>query len=320
MANQYNSFAPCAVLTFMPVALQDASRIVGPERGQATRSLDRQTLGAAALAGLLTSLALLVPADLCAQTKAGVPKLEDILKRTIDRAKWDEEQNFSGKYTFTQRGTLEEFDSKENVKRHEERVHHVFPIDGEPYARLVQKDGKALSEKEQKSEQERERKFRQRLAEKKRKQAQGEKDDADIELNEELVSKYRFDLTGRDAVNARPAFILSFQPRSGDLPIKRKLDRLLNKVAGRVWIDEQDYEIVRVDLHLAENVSAWGGMLASVRKFLLRVDQAKVDDAAWLPSSIDAYIDGRILIKSLHLRLRQQNGEFRRIAPQSKGE
>ena len=152
------------------------------------------------------------------------------------------------------------------------------------------------------------------MAEKKRKRAEGKKGDEEIEFNEELASRYRFDLTGRETVNGRPAFVLSFQPRSNDLPVKRKLDRLLNKVAGRVWIDEQDYEIARVDLHLAENVSAWGGLLASVRRFVLRAEQVKVDDVAWLTSFVDAYVDGRILIKSLHMKLRQQNSGFHKIA------
>src|SRR2546425_8986877 len=42
-------------------------------------------------------------------------------------------------------------------------------------------------------------------------------------------------------------------------------------------------------LHLVENVSAWGGMLASVRKFLFHLERAKVDEAVWLPS----FVDGR---------------------------
>jgi hypothetical protein len=304
----------------MPILVWNGARSACPEPGRTAGAPGRPTFGAAALAGVVAASFALAPANLGAQNKPAPPRTEDVLKKTLERAKWSEEQNLSGRYTFTQRGTLDELDSKENVKRHEVRVSYVSPIDGEPYARLIQKDGKPLSEKEVRVEQERERKFRQRQAERKRKKEQGEKDDAEIELNEELVGKYRFDLTGREAVNGRPAFVMSFQPRSSDLPVKRKLDRLLNKVAGRVWIDEQDYEIVRVDLHLAENVSAWGGMLASVRKFLLRVEQTKVDESAWLPSSIDAYIDGRILIKSLHLRIRQENSEFHKLAVHNGGE
>ena len=179
----------------------------------------------------------------------------------------------------------------------------------------MQKDGKPLSEKDAKLEQERERKFRQRLAERKRKKERGKKDDDEVDFDEELVSKYRFILAGREPVNGRAAYVLGFEPRSADLPVKRRIDRLLNKLAGRIWIDEQDYAISRVDLHLAENVLAWGGLLASVRKFLLRVEQNKVDEAAWLPRYVDGYIDGRILIRSLHVKVKQENSDFRKVSP-----
>lgn len=265
------------------------------------------------VAGFAASFFLFAPAAICAEDKNVWSGAEDILKKTIERAKWSEEHKLEAKYTYTQRGTFEELDSSDNVKKHEERVSQVFPIDGEPYARLMLKDGRPLSDKEERVEQERERKFREALAERRRKRALGKREDTELEFNEELVGKYQFDLTGRELVNGRPAFVLSFQPRSADLPVKRKLDRLLNKLAGKVWIDEQDYEICRVDLHLAENVSAWGGMLASVRKFLFRLEQTRVDEAVWLPSFVDGYIDGRIVIRSLHMRLKQQNTDFRRI-------
>jgi len=244
------------------------------------------------------------------------PRAEEIVKKALERAKWDDDQKIDARYTYTQRSTTDELDSKGNVKKHEERLFYVLPIDGKPYSRLIEKDGKPLSEKDTRLEREHERKFRQRLADRKRRKEQGDEDEEDININEELVSKYRFTLSGRETLNGRAAYILSFEPRSGALPIKRRLDRLLNKVAGRVWIDEQDYAISRVDLHLAENVSAWGGLLASVRKFLLHVEQIKVDETAWLPSYVDAYFDGRILIKSLHMKLKQQNSDFRKITPE----
>ncbi len=182
-----------------------------------------------AVAGFAASFFLFAPAAICAEEKNGSPRTEDILKKTIERAKWSEEHKFEAKYTYTQRGTFEELDSSENVKKREERVSQVFPIDGQPYARLILKDGKPLSDKEERVEQERERKFREGLAERRRKREQGKREDTELELNEELVSKYQFDLTGRERVNGRPAFVLSFQPKSADLPVKRKLDRLLNK-------------------------------------------------------------------------------------------
>lgn len=257
----------------------------------------------------------LLPASpaLAAQATPALPHAEQIIQKALARAKWADEQKLDAQYTYMQRGTLEELDSRENVKRHEERLSQVLPIDGQPYARLVQKDGRPLTEKEVRAERDHEQKFRQNLAEKKRKRAEGKKNENDIEFNEELASRYNFQVTGSEAVNGRPAFVLAFEPRSPDLPVKRKLDRLFNKLAGRMWIDERDYEIARLDVHLAENVSAWGGMLASVRKFFVRMEQCKVDEVAWFPASVDGYIDGRILIKALHLKIQQQNSGFRRM-------
>ena len=87
------------------------------------------------VAGFATSFFLFAPAAICAEEKNGSPRTEDILKKAIERAKWSEERKFEAKYTYTQRGTFEELDSSDNVKKREERVSQVFPIDGQPYAR-----------------------------------------------------------------------------------------------------------------------------------------------------------------------------------------
>lgn len=292
-----------------------------PGAGETFLSPSRSKIAQARLARLLLSVLFAGAPAARAQTPAkygvgpakAAPPVEEIVKKAIERGKWDDEQKLDARYTYTQRSTVEELDSGERVKKHEERLLFVLPIEGESYARLIEKDGKPLSEKDARLEKERERKFRQRQAEKRRRREQGQRDDGDIEITEELANKYRFTLIGNEPVNGRPAYVLSLEPRSNDLPVRRRLDRLLNKVAGRVWIDEQDFEISRADLHLAEDVSAWGGVLASLRKFLLRVDQTKVDETVWLPRYVDAYFDGRILVKTFHMKVQQQNSDFHRI-------
>ena len=244
---------------------------------------------------------------------AALPTVQDVLKKAIERAKWSDEQKFENKYAWTRHQITEQYDSKGNVKKREDKVYQVFPIDGESYSRLAQKGGKSLAGRELRLEQENERKFRETVARKKRQpqSAHRKKDYVDdLKFDAVLIARYQWDVTGREAVNGRPAFILSFQPRP-NWPVKRIIDRLLNRAAGRLWVDEKDYEIARVDLHLAENVSAWGGILASVKKFVLRFEQTKVDQMAWLPSYIDGYLDGRILIKTLRVKVLEQHSEFR---------
>ncbi len=244
---------------------------------------------------------------------AALPTVQDVLKKAIERAKWSDEQKFEGKYAWTRHQITEQYDSKGNVKKREDKVYQVFPIDGESYSRLVRKDGKSLAGKELRQEQDSERKFRETVAKKKRQpqSAHRKKDYVDdLKFDAVLIARYQWDVTGHEAVNGRPAYILSFQPRP-NWPVKRIIDRLLNRAAGRLWVDEKDFEIARVDLHLPENVSAWGGILASVKKFVLRFEQTKVDQTAWLPSYIDGYLDGRILIKTLRVKVLEQHSEFR---------
>ncbi len=206
---------------------------VTPSRFSATR---------AEMAGLCAGLFLAGASSLFPQGPApssappittGLPRTEEILKRAIERAKWVEEQKLDAKYTYTQRTTIDELDSKENVKRHVERLLQVFPIDGEPYARLIQKDGKPLAEKDAKLEQEHERKFRERLAERKRKGESMKKEEEDIEIDEELISRYRFVLTGRERVNGRPAYVLSFEQLPADSGLTSKTTRF--PVRTRTW-------------------------------------------------------------------------------------
>ncbi len=268
--------------------------------------------GAVVLSVVITS-GLLCTED-CARAQARpAPHAEEIIQKVIERARQAKNQDLDAKYTYTQRGTLDELDSNERVKRHEERLSQMVLIEGEPYMRLVEKDGKPLAERDAKLELERERKFRQRLADRKRRKEEGKKDDADLDLNEDLMSKYRFELIGSEMVNGRPAFVVSFEPKRNDLAVHGRLDRLLNKLAGRLWVDRQDYVIARADMHLAENITAWGGMLASVRKFVARIEQVKVDDAVWLPTYGDVYVDGRILIRSLHVKFIARNSDFRQM-------
>jgi hypothetical protein len=248
-----------------------------------------------------------------AQSGQDLPRTEEIINKAVQRAKWSEAQDYERKYAYTQLTVTEKLDGNGSVKERQERVYHVFPIQGASYYRLVQKDGKPLSAKELKQEQERERKFRQDLAQKKR-PAKGDDDDDDVAFDEELVSKYHFEMKGQEQINGRSAFVLTFKPKSKDLPIKRQMDRLLNKLTGTIWIDEQEYEITRADAHLTEPVKVGLGLLAAVRKLDLLFEQMKVNDGVWLPIRVRMSIDGRYLFTSLRQKQNVQWSDFKKAA------
>lgn len=255
--------------------------------------------------GLVGSLPL-------ARAAEGLPSADEVMQKAIQRAKWVEEQNFEATRAFTQLSITEQLDDKGVVKEREQLVYYVYPVGGLPYAELIQKNGGAPTAQELKKERERQKKLRERLAQRRR-----QKDDEEVSLDEEVVSKYHFEVLRRETVNGRPAFALSFEPRNNNLPVRRKVDRFLNNLAGTLWVDVEDYDIPRLVFHLQDSVIIGWGILAAFRQLDVSFEQTRTSDGAWFPSRIDAVIDGRLLLKSFHVRQREQMSDFRRTTAES---
>jgi hypothetical protein len=235
------------------------------------------------------------------------------MHKAIQRAKWVEEQNFEATRAYTQLSVTEQLDDKGAVKEREELLYHVYPVEGLPYSELIQKNGKAPTPQELKKERERQKKLRERLAQRRR-----QKDEDEVSLDEEVVGKYRFQVLRREAVSGWMAFVLSFEPRSDDLPVRRKVDRFLNKLVGTLWVDEQDYDIPKLVFRLKDNVTVGWGILAAFRQFDVGFEQTRTSGGTWFPSRIDAHIDGRLLFKSFHVRQREQMSDFRAVTTEAK--
>ena len=67
------------------------------------------------------------------------------------------------------------------------------------------------------------------------------------EANRITPANYHFELSGTEPIEGRPAYILAVKPRG-----KNKF-----LILGRVWIDAEDYAIVKVEGNPVENPSFW---------------------------------------------------------------
>lgn len=260
---------------------------------------------------VLTGFAMLIAATdpISAGSAASLPGVEEILKRMLDRVGQARAINAEDSFAWTRRVISEELDDRGGTKKREERVYEAFPIGGSTYSRLVLLDGKPLSERDLKREQEREQKFRQSLLSRKAES----QDDDEIELNEELMSRFQVSLGGKDEVGGRQSYVLSFEPKSAKLPERRLSDRLVNRLRGRIWVDEASYEITKLDAELLEPVKMWGGILGTVRSFKLTFTQTQVEDDIWLPDNFEIRIQGRVFIKSFNQHQTGVNSGFKRV-------
>jgi hypothetical protein len=260
----------------------------------------------------LVAAVALSPVLITARDKPSLPRQEDIVQKMVERAKaWKEkDENEEKQISYSERMVTDKLQPDGTLKNHEEKVYQVTPVKGEPTPKLVLKNGKPPSPSDLKEEEARLRKER----EASRKRKDSDPDDT-IELNEELVGKYDFEMVGEEVVEGRPAYVLTFKPKSKNLPVRRKLDYALNRIAGKVWVDQEDYELAKVDMRLTESAQLWWGLLASLREFTLAFEQTKLPDGCWFVKHFDMTVDVRFLFARIHQKQEDWLSDFNKMNP-----
>jgi len=198
----------------------------------------------------------------------------------------------------------DKMDSDGQVKSRLMKDYDVFYIGDEQVLHLLAKDGKPLDAGEKKEEDDR---FNKQYDDLKKKQAElagdpkkqakkEEEDDAEISdfLRAELITNPRRDtLRGHELI----AFDVNGNP---DYKPKKRIDSIIQKLSGVMWVDEQAREIVRLEAHFAEGVKIGGGLVASLQKGSNFVfEQEKINEEVWLPSYAEVHFAGRIFVMKL---------------------
>lgn len=131
-----------------------------------------------------------------------------------------------------------------------------------------------------------------------------------IEIDEELVGRYRWEVTGARIVDGRRTWTLSFEPRVGRLPERTRFDRALNVATGSLWIDADERQLVHVEARLRESVRFWGGILGSISEFRYELDRRRLPSGAWVPVRRATHARTRVLLRTTHERTIETWSDF----------
>ena len=196
-------------------------------------------------------------------------------------------------YTFTETYTERKLDGGGAVKKTKVETYEVYPS-VEPrklYRRLVERDGHPVSEKElaeqdRKHEEKMARREARRAArtEAERAQREAEAQRKERAVIDEVFRMDEFRITGRELVDGRPAILIEFSPRPGYKPVTEG-GKVIQKFAGKAWVDEADRQLVRLDATLLDNIGVGPIKIARLQKgasayFVRRT----INDEIWLPS------------------------------------
>lgn len=267
-----------------------AQRARQKERPAAARGLGR---------AILLMLFLSCAGRVVAGDTAPLPKAEEVVRKIVEHSKNREVRRAAAAFRYAQHRVIEKYDEKGAAKEREDRRYEVAPLEGGSYTALVEKNGHPLAGADLAEEQQKRRKFIERQIARNL----GKSDDERVPLDADLFSRYRGEVVGRDVIGGRPALVMEFSPKSRDLPIRRRQDYLLNKLAGKVWVDEKDFDIVKVEARLTERTRVFWGLLGSIEKADLYFEQTRADESVYLPMRLSFFWDGRKLFTSIREKI-----------------
>jgi hypothetical protein len=110
-----------------------------------------------------------------------------------------------------------------------------------------------------------------------------------------MVKAFDFKIASRERVNGRDCWVLDATPRPGYRPINRDT-RVLTGMRGRMWVDAQEYQWVKVHAEVFRPV-AFGLFIAHVQpgtEFTL--EETPVGSGIWMPSRLITKVRATALV------------------------
>lgn len=212
---------------------------------------------------------------------AAGPDAQEIVRRSVQQNQND--WKMAPQYSFTQQDTLNEHGKMT------QRKFRVHMMEGSPYKELIAQAGKPLPESLMIAEQAKlqdetaSRQHESPPARRGRIAAYERGRHQENELMQEMVKAFNFTLLGREQMNGRDCYVLDAEPNAAYRPSSNET-RVLKGMRGRMWIDANEYQWVKVQARVLRPVSV-AFFMAHVQpgtEFLL--EKSPVAPGVWLPS------------------------------------
>src|SRR5262245_3467341 len=278
-----------------------------------------------------------------------LPDIPALLKEVGENE--DEIDRLLEKYTYTETITQRELASNGQMKVKEIETFELTFYKGARIRRLVAKNGKPLSPKEeadaQKDVEKRIREIEKKEAEKERKEREtaqkaaknsdaantggdsnGEAPNSDSEDERkdrpsiaDVLRASRLINPRRERFRSRDVIVFDFEPLPGYKP-QKNYEKLFGKMAGALWIDPIDKQVARVEARLVEAYKIGGGMLASLKEGAnFTLEQERVNQEIWLPTRAEINLGVRVLLlKGLNINRTITYGDYKRFSVEAEKE
>src|ERR1700737_1398668 len=186
------------------------------------------------------------------------PDAREIIRRSV--AASEHNWKIARNYTFLQRTEECQINSAGQVKSKQVKTHDVTLLEGSPYFRLTERDDHPLPPAEENKEQEKLNKsiagrLKETPAQRERRiheyEQRRERQRADVA---EVPEAFDFRIVGEERVEGRDTWVVDATPRRDYHPRTRDT-KILSHVKGRLWIDRQTFQWVKLEAEVIDPVS-----------------------------------------------------------------
>lgn len=234
-----------------------------------------------------------------------LPDIPTLLKEI--QANEDKVEEMLENYSYTQKVVRRELGKDGVLRETGSETTQLSFYKGYRITRLVEKDGRPLNERDQLEE---DKEVQKRVEEIERRIAKQEKRDVPqsaagppngegrrVSISEVLRASNLIN-PRRERYKGRDVIVFDFEPNPNfDYKNAKSFLKFFGKCAGVMWIDEKDKQVARIDSVLFESYKVGGGILANLSKGAsFTLEQERVNDEIWLPSSADINLSLKVLL------------------------
>lgn len=226
----------------------------------------------------------------------------EIVRKSVelDQSNWRRARD----YTWTARRVERRLESDGRVKSEKSETWETVVLYDEPHRKFTERNSRQLTAEELRKQQEKLDKEVARLRDETPQQkqhrlaAEEKAREKDREFLVEIPEVYNLRIEREEKIEGRPVWVISATPKAGYRP-KRSDAKDLMKVKGTLWIDQAEYQWVRVEAESIATIT-FGIFLGRINPGAkLRFEQTRVNDEIWLPKRSFVSGAGRIVGKKI---------------------
>ena len=135
---------------------------------------------------------------------------------------------------------------------------------------------------------------------------------------DDALRVYEVKMLGREVVSGYETIVFSFTPRKDAKPQTGE-GKIMRHFAGKAWVSESEYEVVRLEAEAIETASFGLGLLARVHKgSKAAFERRKVNGEQWLPARATYAASARVmLVKVMRIGGTLEFSDYRKFTVQT---